>query len=67
MPNREAREPLGICPECKKEVDLNLCWCGNLYEDHGLGREEHGFVPMGCICGFPKGEPDLPDEADDDL
>jgi hypothetical protein len=67
MSNVESGEPLSVCSGCKKEVDLDLCWCGNLYEDHGLGLEEHRFVPMGCVCGVPKPSPDLPDDADDDL
>jgi hypothetical protein len=40
----------GICSGCGVEVDYDVCHCGAYPEEHGLGGEEHSFVPMGCNC-----------------
>ena len=43
------------CPSCKYQIDPDYCWCGEGKENHGY-RDGHSFIPMGCQCGFAKGE-----------
>ena len=45
---------LSICPYCKNEVDLDVCYCGTMREDHNF--VEHSFVPLGCDCGRELGD-----------
>lgn len=47
-----------LCPDCKNEIDPDCCWCGNDEKNHG-SYDEHGFVPMGCTCGFVVNGPKL--------
>lgn len=37
-----------ICPGCSKEIDPDVCWCGDLIDNHGY--DGHFAVPMGCNC-----------------
>ena len=39
-----------LCPGCGKEIWPNMCSCGNVRESH-TGKEDHTFVPIGCVCG----------------
>lgn len=41
-----------ICPECKHEIDPDVCWCGDLMSQHHMAG--HSPVPMGCECGRSK-------------
>ena len=40
-----------ICPHCGNECDPDVCWCGDLIKQHGMGSG-HNPVPMGCTCGY---------------
>lgn len=44
-----------ICPTCNFQVDPDYCWCGAEREGHGY-VDGHSFIPMGCRCGFIKGD-----------
>ena len=44
-----------ICSSCGREVDEEVCWCGDYMKDHG-GYEGHSPVPMGCVCGYASKE-----------
>lgn len=37
------------CSGCGSEIDPEVCWCGDLGEDHYEGSG-HMFIPMGCDC-----------------
>jgi len=37
-----------ICSHCGHEIDSQVCHCG----DSEAGHNDHGFVPMGCTCGY---------------
>lgn len=37
-----------VCRGCNSERDLWCCHCGTDIDAHAW--EEHGFVPLGCIC-----------------
>jgi hypothetical protein len=39
------------CPDCKEKCDSSVCWCGDEPKNHGYSSN-HGFIPMGCRCGF---------------
>ena len=43
-----------ICSGCEKEIDEEVCHCGNLIEFHNVFNDGHSGVPMGCVCGFIK-------------
>lgn len=36
------------CKGCGKEIDLMVCWCGDLIESHS--HFDHSPVPLGCEC-----------------
>lgn len=40
-----------ICNGCGMEIDPETCCCGDAKDGHGYGSG-HGFVPMGCVCGY---------------
>lgn len=44
---------MSICPYCKNEVDLETCCCGDGKNGHPYDVG-HNFVPLGCMCGYPK-------------
>lgn len=46
-------EPLTrpACPGCGWEIDLTTCFCGEAIEGHD---PTHTFVPIGCVCRYPK-------------
>jgi len=49
-----AKEPeRPICPRCKHEIDLEVCWCGDWIRP-GCYHDNHNPVPMGCTCGYAK-------------
>lgn len=39
-----------FCEGCNKEIDPDVCHCGDLMIDH-TAHGGHCLVPMGCICG----------------
>ena len=41
-----------ICPSCYREIDPEVCWCGDPI-DHPY-FDNHSGIPMGCHCGFAK-------------
>jgi len=41
-----------ICPYCKQEVDLEVCWCGDYMKNHDPYYCGHMPVPLGCVCGY---------------
>lgn len=43
------------CPQCGNEIDPDYCWCGACLASHNEWWTGHGFVPMGCTCGFDDG------------
>lgn len=43
------------CQGCGKEIDPDVCWCGDEIDRH-TGYEGHSPVPMGCECGFVDGD-----------
>jgi hypothetical protein len=44
------------CGGCGNRIDPDLCHCGDSLESHKGGMSQnHGFVPMGCTCGYVKG------------
>lgn len=43
-----------VCEGCNSEIDSSYCHCGQAEEDHGYYGNGHSFVPMGCVCGYPK-------------
>lgn len=51
LPDKE--ETIEICLFCKKQIDSEICWCGDYIKEHGFSNG-HNAVPMGCICGYGK-------------
>lgn len=51
-----------VCHGCGNEVDPDSCGCGSRREDHDMGSG-HGFVPLGCSCGFITKEDETMNEA----
>lgn len=47
IPIKEIKED--FCPFCQREIDPDVCWCGDYLENHTF---EHSPVPMGCVCGY---------------
>lgn len=45
-----------ICPSCKREIDEEVCWCGDYIKNHYPPDCGHNPVPMGCECGYHKPE-----------
>jgi len=45
------------CPNCKREIDPEVCYCGEYVNDHG-GVYGHNPVPMGCGCPYGEGDED---------
>lgn len=41
------------CPNCHNVIDPDTCWCGDGHNGHPY-HVGHNFVPMGCVCGYPK-------------
>lgn len=41
-----------ICPYCYNACQIDVCWCGIGRENHNSWDCGHGFVPLGCTCGF---------------
>jgi hypothetical protein len=39
------------CSSCGYAIDPDTCHCGTSATHHRA--EEHSFVPMGCMCGYP--------------
>ena len=54
-PIHDVIDALPQCPACNCQIDPDYCWCGEGRENHGY-RDGHSFIPMGCRCGFAKGE-----------
>lgn len=50
-----------ICPRCQKEIDPEICWCGDYIKQHSAYCG-HNPVPMGCTCGYSKEDRDGPFE-----
>lgn len=48
------------CPDCKQEIDPDVCWCGILTDDHDPFYDGHTPVPMGCICGYIQNDEEQP-------
>jgi hypothetical protein len=44
------------CSHCSREVDAEVCWCGEFVSAHDYYDPSHRPVPMGCACGY--GPPD---------
>jgi hypothetical protein len=44
-------DKITFCEGCNKEIDPEVCHCGDLMIDH-IAYEGHYPVPMGCICGY---------------
>ena len=44
-----------ICPACECQIDADTCWCGAELEGYGYA-DCHSFIPVGCRCGFAKGD-----------
>jgi len=40
-----------VCPDCGREIDPEVCWCGETKAGHDPFWFGHSFVPMGCDCG----------------
>ena len=47
--NEEEEEP--TCPECGREIDPEICWCGDAIDSHNMWSG-HSPVPVGCVCGY---------------
>lgn len=45
-----------VCPDCKNEIDLDVCQCGEYIQQHGC-HAGHTPVPMGCTCGYVQKHP----------
>ena len=45
------------CHSCGNVIDPDYCHCGSRPNAHGLGGEEHSFVPMGCTCHYAPRQP----------
>lgn len=41
------------CKGCGKEIDSDICWCGDLISTHTIDCG-HSPVPMGCECYYVK-------------
>jgi hypothetical protein len=53
-----------ICDGCGREIDPDVCWCGDYIKDHdGIGQG-HSPLPMGCVCHYYKEEQVLMDDED---
>lgn len=48
---RQQIEQAARCEGCGKEIDPEICWCGEYVEGHGYGADGHSAIPMGCDCG----------------
>lgn len=48
---RKARENnlTTACSGCGNPVDLGVCWCGTVEDDHTV-TDNHSFIPCGCDC-----------------
>lgn len=44
-------DTIAFCEGCGKEIDPEVCHCGDLIVDHTIS-DGHYPVPMGCICGY---------------
>jgi predicted amidophosphoribosyltransferase len=44
--------PTEICPGCGNEIDPDWCHCGDSKQSHNGMNQNHGFIPMGCVCGY---------------
>lgn len=55
---RDMIKAKSVCPDCKKEIDPDVCWCGSEEESHGHYNDDHSFVPMGCRCFFDTSKTD---------
>ena len=42
---------LTVCHCCLNAVDPECCYCGESKAAHGYNAN-HGFIPMGCVCGY---------------
>lgn len=40
------------CSTCGNAIDPEHCHCGEHYDSHSNWSDGHGFVPMGCVCGY---------------
>lgn len=38
-----------VCSGCNREIDIELCWCGQLNRTHPAYCD-HPITPMGCEC-----------------
>ena len=45
-------EGAAICPNCKSEIEPDLCYCGTSKEYHDPWQLGHSFVPLGCACNY---------------
>ncbi len=45
------KEAVTLCPDCKQEIDPDVCCCGDPIEGHS-DTSGHTPTPMGCICGY---------------
>ena len=52
-----------ICDCCNKEIDKEVCWCGQPVDEHGY-YDNHGFIPMGCECYMEKNNRSVEDILD---
>lgn len=56
--------PGSVCLGCCREVDPDLCWCGEEFKAHTMLMDpNHSPVPMGCVCHYDKQEPEEPEEV----
>lgn len=39
-----------FCGGCERHIDPDCCWCGDWLQNHKAYNQNHGFVPMGCVC-----------------
>ena len=51
MNMNEPQEYREICPGCGRSAIPDVCWCGDDEKHHGI-ETGHGFVPLGCVCGY---------------
>lgn len=50
-----------ICPHCGREIDPDVCWCGDSIKGHP-NDPTHSPIPMGCDCGRDRlKDVDVPD------
>ena len=50
------------CEGCKKEIDPDVCGCGESEANHGY-HSGHSFIPMGCDCYRESESPEVGNES----